>query len=382
MTDERQSVSLDGVALLRRLVAVDTTSARSNLPLIELLEEELHRIGFVTERQEWTDESSGAAKANLIAQRGSGRPALALVGHTDCVPFDPDWAGALAGESVEGKLYGRGAADTKGFIAAALTASARTHTHRLPLLLVFTADEEVGCLGAKRLVEFFNEPARAGQTPLRAIIGEPTRLIPVIGHKGYCQADIEIQGAEGHSAFPETGASAILAAGRLLRGLEELGVRLATDADPLFTPPYTTLNVGLISGGKAKNVIPGSCRMTLEWRPIPGQDPRQVLLEVQRLCADMSSGRIRASVKPSRLDSGVLVQPGELVRFLEGETGNGPETVPFGTELPQLCALGAEAAVFGPGDIRTAHRTGEFIPLDELEAATKILGRAIDRFCS
>jgi acetylornithine deacetylase len=207
-------------------------------------------------------------------------------------------------------------------------------------------------------------------------------MIPVLGHKGYCQAEIEITGAEGHSAFPETGASAILAAGRLLRELEQLGERLGLDLNPAFAPPFTTLNVGLISGGKAKNVIPGFCRMTLEWRPIPSQDVRRVLTEVEALCAAASTGRIRALVVPSRLDQGVLVEPRELVPFLERETGNRAETIPFGTELPQLTGLGAEACVFGPGDIRVAHRTGEFIPVAELLAAVEILARAIVHFCA
>jgi acetylornithine deacetylase len=373
---------LDPVALLRRLVSLDTTSARSNLLLVDLLEAELRTLGFSTQRQEWHDEA-GIPKANLVAERAgsaAGQPGLALVGHTDCVPFDAAWGGALKGAVEDGKLFGRGAADTKGFIAAALAACAQTRAHRLPLLLVFTADEEVGCLGAKRLLADSSPLAR--RRPLRAIVGEPTRLIPVLGHKGYCHAEIEIEGAEGHSAFPETGASAILAAGRLLRELEALAARLESDADPLFAPPHTTLNVGLISGGKARNVIAGACRMTLEWRPIPGQDVRRVLGEVEKLCAAASVGRIRAQVKPARLDAGVAVAPGDLIRFLEGETGNRAASIPFGTELPQLAALGAEACVFGPGDIRVAHRTGEFIPLNELNHATGILARAVARFCA
>jgi len=381
MSDPR----LDPIELLSRLVAIDTTSSRSNLPLIELLERELAQLGFHNTRQEWTD-ASGVRKANLIALRAPapGQPleaaGLALVGHSDCVPFDPAWSFALAGNVDSGRLYGRGSADTKGFISAALSAAAQTRAHRQPLAVIITADEELGCLGAKRLVDFF--AASKLPRPRRAIIGEPTRMIPVRGHKGYCLAEIEISGAEGHSAYPETGASAILAAGRLLRDLEELAEQLKQDSDPLFNPPYTTLNVGLLQGGTAKNVIPGSCRMTLEWRPLPGQDVRVVLTEVEKRCARLSVGRIRAAVKPSRLDAGVAAPVGELIQFLEAKTKNGAETIPFGTELPQLTLLGAEACVFGPGDIRVAHRTGEFAPVEEVDAAAQILAEAIARFCS
>ena len=140
-------------------------------------------------------------------------------------------------------------------------------------------------------------------------VGDPLRfrLIPVRAHKGYCLAEIVIQGVEGHSAYPETGASAILAAGRVLRELERLGKELEADSDPLFAPPFTTLNVGLIQGGKAKNVIAGGCTITLEWRPLPRQDRGHVLRLVEEACAKLSGGRIAIEVKPQRFDEGVSV---------------------------------------------------------------------------
>jgi acetylornithine deacetylase len=359
----------DAVQILRELVALDSTSARSNLPIIDALERHAKGLGFATRRQEWTD-AAGVKKANLIARRGEG--GLALVGHTDCVPFDAAWSGALRPEEKDGKLYGRGAADTKAFLAAALAAGARA---RGPLQLVFTADEEVGCLGARKLVE------EGAVRPRHAIVGEPTRLIPVLGHKGYCLLEIAVHGAEGHSAYPETGASAILAAGKVLREIERIGASLEGDRDEQFSPPFTTLNVGLIQGGKAKNVIPGLCTLTVEWRPLPSQDLRGVLRLIEEACARISGGRIRIEVASQRLDAGVLVpREAEMVKFLEEKTGRAPETIPFGTELPYLTALGAAACVFGPGDIRVAHRTGEFVPLSELKAAEEILAAAADRF--
>ena len=363
---------IDPVAVLRELVAIDSTSAKSNLPIVDALERHARALGFSTRRQTWTD-AAGVQKANLIAHRGGEQGGLALVGHTDCVPFDPAWAGALRPVLEDGKVYGRGAADTKAFLAAMLAAASRAQA--APVQLVFTADEEVGCLGARRLLD------EGAVRPRHAIVGEPTRMIPVLGHKGYCLAEVTVRGAEGHSAYPETGASAILAAGRVLREIERIGDELRADADPQFGPPHTTLNVGLISGGKAKNIIPGLCALTVEWRPLPSQDPGRTLRLLEEACARVSSGRIAVEVALQRLDAGVLVpRDSEIVTFLQAESGNSPATIPFGTELPYLVQLGAQACVFGPGDIRVAHRTGEFVPVAELSRAVDILAAAVARF--
>jgi acetylornithine deacetylase len=363
---------IDPVALLQELIAVDSTSARSNLPLLDVLERQVRALGLATRRQVWSD-SAGVQKGNLIAHRGGEKGGLALVGHTDCVPFDPAWAGALRPTVEGGKISGRGAADTKAFLAAAIAAASRTRG--APLQLVFTADEEVGCLGARRLVD------EGALRPSQAIVGEPTRMIPILGHKGYCLADVTVHGVEGHSAYPETGASAILASGRVLREIERLGEELRAEADPAFSPPHATLNVGLISGGKAKNVIAGRCALTVEWRPLPSQDPRQILRRVEEACGRVQTDRIRIEVAAQRLDAGIAVERGSpIVSFLQAESGNAPGTIPFGTELPYLAQLGAGACVFGPGDIRVAHRTGEFVPVAELTRAADILAAAADRF--
>jgi acetylornithine deacetylase len=369
---------IDAVQMLRELIAIDSTSARTNGPMVDALSKHMKPLGFTLRRQEWKDER-GIAKANLIARRGSG-DGLALVGHTDCVPFDASWAGALVAEEKDGKLFGRGAADTKAFIAASLVAASRSQK---PLTLVFTADEEVGCLGAAKLME-------EGLVKVKhAIIGEPTRMIPVLGHKGYCLAEVQIRGVEGHSAYPETGASAILAAGQVLREIEAAAVKLSREHDPRFSPPFTTFNVGLISGGKAKNIIAGECKLTVEWRPLPGQDVKKALDLLQQACARVAregvtpagEKRIFIDVVTQRLDEGIAVPADSpVVQFLAAQSGNAPQTIPFGTELPYLAALGAQACVFGPGDIRVAHRTGEFVPLAELHKAVDILSAAIVQF--
>lgn len=368
---------------LAELVAIDSTSTRSNAPVVDVLEAELERLGFDCRRHAYRD-SAGVEKVNLVSvRRGRGAagalPALALVGHTDCVPFDPAWEAALRLEERDGKLYGRGACDTKAFIACALEASARVPAHAAPLLCVFTADEELGCFGAKQLVD-----AGIGRAHY-AIVGEPTQLRPVRANKGYCLLEVVVEGKEGHSAYPDSGASAIFRAGRLLERLERLArTELRAETDPEFDPPYTTVNVGLIGGGKAKNVIPGECRFVVEWRPCPSQRAELVPERLEALVRELAKEEpgFAASVRVQRMDRGVETAVGsEVVQFLVEATGNAAVTVAFGTEAPQMTQLGAEAVVFGPGNIQVAHQTGEFVPVDELCRAEEILERAIARFC-
>ncbi|HEY6099253.1 MAG TPA: acetylornithine deacetylase [Anaeromyxobacter sp.] len=370
---------MDLVPLLRALVAIDSTSSRSNLPVLDRLEAEARALGFDTRRATWADES-GVEKGNLVCRRGPEAPGgLALVGHTDCVPFDPEWKEALAGVEREGRIFGRGAADTKAFLSAALVAAGRARAARHPLALLFTADEEVGCLGAKRLL------AEGRVHPRHAIVGEPTSLTPVRAHKGYCAVEVIIEGVEGHSAYPEVGASAIHAMGRLWPDIEKIGEELRRETDGAFAPPHATWNVGVVKGGKARNIIAGECRFTYEWRPLPGQDPRRALRLVEEACERLearSDGKLSIEIAPLRTDAAAVTSPeAEIVRFLESETGNRSTTVPFGTELPEVIGMGAEACVFGPGDIRVAHRTGEFVAVAELEKAAAVLVRAIERFC-
>jgi acetylornithine deacetylase len=371
---------MDIVPLLQALVAIDSTSTRSNVLVIDLLERLVGPLGFETRRLDWRD-AAGVAKTNLVCRRGPDVPGgLALVGHTDCVPFDPDWEEALSGALRDGKIYGRGSADTKGFVACAVAVAARARASAKPLHLLFTSDEEVGCTGAKMILE------EGRVRPRHAIVGEPTTLVPVRAHKGYCAVDVTVSGIEGHSAFPDLGASAIHAAARLLVEVERVQEAMKDDQAPLFAPPWTTFNVGLIQGGKARNILAGECTFSLEWRPIPGQDPERALRlfdEAAARVAGASGKGIAVRRTPMRLDEAAVTAPdAELVRFLEAESGHAARTIPFGTELPELAAMGAEGCVFGPGDIRVAHRTGEFVQVAELERCAAILERAVERFCS
>jgi acetylornithine deacetylase len=202
--------------------------------------------------------------------------------------------------------------------------------------------------------------------------------------KGYCLAEIIVRGREAHSAYPQIGASAILRAARLIGRIEQIAEALKEDQRPGFDPPYTTMNVGLIEGGTAKNIIAGECRFTLEWRTIPNQQSDHALDLVRQAAADLhqQDPDFVCAIDAARADESFETRADSpLVQFLEEASGNKSGTVAFGTEAPSLIDLGADAVVFGPGDIRVAHRTGEFVPVDELNRCVEILGRAIERFC-
>ncbi|MBA3257631.1 MAG: acetylornithine deacetylase [Pyrinomonadaceae bacterium] len=369
---------------LAQLVNIDSVSSRSNAEIISLLTSRCQALGLCVKHFPYADEN-GVEKINMVALAGTDfsdatSVELALVGHTDTVPYDPDWAEATTLIEREGKLFARGACDTKGFIAAALTSAAGIDLKRLrkPLALIFTADEEVGLLGAKRLAE-----AR----PLQArysIVGEPTSLQPMHAGKGYCLAEVIVRGREGHSAYPALGASAIFRAARVIVRIEKIAEDLKAGRHESFDPPYTTLNIGMIRGGTAKNVIAGECRFTLEWRPIPGQ-PSNRLLDLLQMALEeekkLDPG-FECEVIASRADSGFEVPAdSQIIKLLERLSGEKTGTVAFGTEAAQMIELGADAVVMGPGNIRVAHQTGEFVPIDELDRCVEILRQAIEFSC-
>jgi acetylornithine deacetylase len=369
---------------LAQLVAIDSVSSRSNLEMVDYLAHRCEAIGFAVKRFPYADDK-GVEKVNLIAIAGaafSGETSveLALVGHTDTVPYDSNWAEALTLTEHEGKLYGRGACDTKAFIAATLSAVKLIDLKSLrrPLALIFTADEEIGLIGAKRLAEA--RAIRAGY----AIVGEPTSLRPMRAGKGYCLAEVTIKGCEAHSAYPALGTSAVFGAARLIAAIEGLSKTLETEQHAAFDPAFTTLNVGLVKGGTAKNVVAGECRFTLEWRPIPGQDPKHLLnlLDEAIAAEKRRDPQFVCEVDAARADEGFETPPSSrLVTMLEELTGQHSGTVAFGTEAAQMTQLGAEAVVLGPGNIRVAHRTGEFVPVEELERCVEVLKQSVRALC-
>jgi acetylornithine deacetylase len=366
--------------ILADLVRIDSVSSRSNAEIVEYLERRCAGLNLITRRFPYLDEH-GIEKINLIALTNDvAEVELALVGHTDTVPYDLNWTDATNLTERDGRLYGRGSCDTKGFIAAALTAVETIDLSRLkkPLALVFTADEEIGLRGAKQLAQ---------AKPLRvrySVVGEPTSLKPIRAGKGYSLAEVIVKGREAHSAYPALGASAVFRAARLINRLEKIAEQLTQDQHTAFDPPYTTLNIGLIHGGSAKNVLAGECRFTLEWRPIPSQPSEHVLRLFRTAIQEemQADPDFQCEVDATRADSGFETSPDSpLIKLLEKATGKESGTVAFGTEAAQMMSLGSESVVIGPGDIREAHRTGEFVPVDELERCAQILKESVAQIC-
>ena len=344
--------------LLRQLVAIHSVSSVSNRPVIDFVKAQLSRPAT-----EFTYvDANGVEKVNCVF--GPCDAPLALVCHTDTVPFDE----SLSTRCEAGKVWGRGSCDTKGFLAAAITALNASDAANVSFVL--TADEEIGCLGAKHLL------ARRAISPRFAIVGEPTSLQPIRAGKGYALAEVIVTGREAHSAFPALGVSAISRAARLIQRIEEFGRELEQQTDSSFDPPFTTINIGQISGGTAKNIVPGECRFLVEWRPIPSQDPRYVADRLMEIAGDLGRVEVR------RAEGGfATATESRLVKLLEHQTNRSAGTVSFGTEAPQLAALGAETVVFGPGCMSVAHTSGEYVPVPDLQRCTELLGGVIAALC-
>jgi acetylornithine deacetylase len=353
--------------ILLELVAIPSVSAMSNAPVIDYAEK--HLAGWRIKRYPYRD-AAGVEKINLVATTGPGIAELALVCHTDTVPYDAEWAEAVQPAIRGGKLYGRGSCDVKGFLACVLASVAKVHVSK-PLAVVLTADEEVGCVGAKFLARKKVLHAR------HMVIGEPTGLHPVCAGKGYGLAEIVVKGKEAHSAFPSKGRSSIFDAARVVTRLERIAKKLQARKNRAFDPPFTTLNVGLIQGGTAKNIIAGECRITVEWRPVPGQ-PADWAVELIREAlkgfdARLYVKRIDPAFEPSATN--------RLVGMVESLTGRSRTTVSFGTEAAHLSGMTSEVIVFGPGDMTVAHRSGESVAVKDLKECVGYLEELINRLC-
>lgn len=378
---------LSDAELLKRLVAFDSTSRNSKLPIADFLCDYLDRPGVRIER----NLSPDGTKANVIAWIGpepdGDRRGLVLSGHMDVVPADEDgWRNDPFALTDEGNRWvGRGSCDMKGFLALAanLAAEARPERWRAPLALVFTYDEEVGTLGAKHFTESF---PRAESLPRGAIIGEPTSLRVARAHKGHAKLRVTLHGVSAHSGYPHLGANAIEPAGRVIVALTSLRRELEAEILPnreLFPEvPYIPLNVGTVHGGSAINVVPDRCDVELGFRPLPGIASEEIAERVRRM--------IREAAAPFEPEIGTLSDsPAMLLdegspihRHLCSLVGqNEQSTVSFATDAGWLQRLGMDCAIWGPGSIEVAHKPNEFLPKDEFEAARGMLERTIARFC-
>ncbi len=381
------AVPLSDRALLARLVAFDTTSCNSNLPLADFVCGYLDRPGVRIHR----DAAAEEPKVNLVIELGPAvdpatRDGLVLSGHMDVVPAGDGWTTPpFELHERGGALYGRGSADMKGFLAVAVNLAAGVEPGRLrhPLVLVLTYDEELGTLGAGHLHDCW---PRDRPLPRRAVIGEPTELLPVRLHKGHLKARFTYHGVAAHSAYPHLGRNAVEPAGRLIVALAELGRVLAAERLPSSASfretPGPSLNVARVEGGTAINVVPDRCIVDVGVRLLPGMAAASVATRLQETAAAATPG------EPPEWELLSVSHPMELaadapfyraVCELAGES-----LVPaadYATDAGWLQRMGMECVLLGPGSIRVAHKPDEHVPLGDLARARELLTRLVASCC-
>ena len=377
---------MNSVGLLRTLVGFDTTSRESNLQLIEFVRDYLAGFDVPCELIYNAERS----KANLFASIGPAeQPGIVLSGHTDVVPVDgqPWTVAPFELSEHDGKLFGRGTADMKGYIACvlALVPALVAAELRMPVHIALSYDEEVGCLGVRSLLaELEQRPVK----PLLCIIGEPTELKPVLGHKGKLAMRCDVHGHPCHSAYAPLGVNAIEYAAELIGELGRIGQQLKAPEhhDTRFDPPYSTVQTGVISGGKALNIVPADCRFDFEIRALPSQDPTLVAQQLQAYTEQQVLPRMRAVSEHSAIRfSELSAYPGlatdaqsqaaELIAAFCGSREYG--TVAFGTEGGLFDAAGIPTVVCGPGSMDQGHKPDEFVSRAQLDACDAMLQRML-----
>jgi acetylornithine deacetylase len=381
--DVTRRAHLDVREMLDRLVGFDTTSRNSNLALIEFVRDYLDGFGVASDL---VFDATGT-KANLFASIGPAEEAgIVLSGHTDVVPVDgQDWSSEpFTCVARDDRLYGRGTADMKGFLATALALVPEFQVMPLaaPVHLALSYDEEVGCKGVPGLLDHVAEHLPA--LPFGCVVGEPTGMHVANGHKGKAGYVCTVTGLASHSALNHLGVNAIEVAAEIITELRRLNdqSRVAGPFASGFEPPHGTVSTGVIEGGSALNIVPDQCRFEFEFRPLPGQDP------------DALVARIRDWAERSLLPAMRAVTPAagfawrELMSYpgLGGTDGatieevccrlsatDVPIKLAFGTEAGHFAARGIPTVVCGPGDIRVAHKPDEYVELEQLDRCARFL---------
>jgi len=374
--------------ILRDLIGFDTTSRLSNLAMIEAIQLQFDALDIPYQLTFNSDKS----KANLFATIGDDSvPGLVLSGHTDVVPVDgQDWSSdPFTLREADGKLYGRGSCDMKGFIAVCLSMAETFKQAKLPIPIhfAFSYDEEIGCLGVRDLI------AELGQRvvkPLACIVGEPTLMQVISAHKGMLDTLCTVKGCAGHSSLPDQGVNAIVAAARLVEKLQSLADKLKTEGpyDERFSPPYTTLHVGKMSGGTAVNIIPEHCEFEFDIRNIPAQDPHDLARIVEDYARDELLAPMQAVSPSSDIQWQALAQFPALdtpnaepvngwVKNVLGRPGE-PGAVSYGTEAGLFSDIGIPTIVCGPGSIEQAHRPDEFVEIAQIKACVDFMHSVIE----
>ncbi len=324
-------------------------------------------------------------RANLFATIGPRDvPGLVLSGHMDVVPAqEPQWSADPFRLRVNGdKLFGRGTSDMKGFLAAALAIvpSLIALKPGRPIHLAFSYDEEAGCRGVPHLIAAL--PSLCA-LPAAAVIGEPSGLRPILAHKGKAAARAEVHGRSGHSSRPDLGLNAIHAMGRVIAAANGAAAKLSGGLlDPVFEPPYSTIQIGTIRGGEALNIIPESCIVEIEARAIAGESPAALLEPVRAALESLRAEGFGSSWQPiASYPALSLPADAPIARLMTQVTGETPlAAVSYGTEAGLYQAAGIDAIICGPGDIARAHKPDEYVTRGELAACVDMLERLCAEF--
>ncbi|KXU85486.1 acetylornithine deacetylase [Paraburkholderia monticola] len=370
--------------LLDRLIGFATVSRDSNLELIAFVQHYLAELGVESE----LFHNAERTKANLFATIGPReRGGIVLSGHTDVVPVDgqPWTVDPFRLTEKDGRLYGRGTADMKGYLASVLAAVPVFLERKLevPVHLAFSYDEEVGCLGVRPMLA---ELEKRAHKPRLCLIGEPTGLQPVLGHKGKFAMRCHVKGAACHSAYAPYGVNAIQYAARLINQLESIGDELARPEhhDERFDPPFSTVQTGVIKGGRALNIVPAECEFDFEVRTVPGFDANSVADRLLRY----AEAELLPKMRAVKADTGIDLQPlnaypelatspdseaARLLAWLSGSNQFG--TVAFGTEGGLFTQAGIPTVVCGPGSMEQGHKPDEFVTVEQLERCDAMLAR-------
>lgn len=363
---------LSDLDLFRRLVAIDSTSAVTNFPILNELANYLVDSAESVEIIGAHDEE----KANLLIRFGpEAEGGLILSGHMDAVPAnESDWeSDPFTLTEKDDRYVGRGAADMKGFLALTANAALGAGALKKPLYLLYTYDEEVGTLGAKRFAEVWD---RARPLPKHCVIGEPTSFRSVRAHKGHLKLRFTTSGRSAHSGYPHLGENAIEKALPLLEELSSLRRELEHEttehADLFADAPYVPLNIATIHGGSAVNIVPDRCTIDVGIRLLPGMTTEAMLKRVPRDAEILSESPPMLLAETSAIYE--AVQP--------HATKGRAESVSFASDAGWLQSLGIECLLFGPGAIEVAHKANEFMPKGEFHRAAPILRELIARFCA
>ncbi|MDP9138257.1 MAG: acetylornithine deacetylase [Pseudomonadota bacterium] len=375
--------------LLARLVGFDTTTRNSNIGIIAFIEDYLGRHGVASLRVDY----EAGNKTNLYATIGPDGPGgIVLSAHTDVVPVDgQEWStDPFSATEKDGLVYGRGTADMKGFLAAALAAVPRLKARVLkrPVHLAISCDEEIGCLGVRPLIAHMRAHL---PTPLAVIVGEPTLMQVVDAHKAVISFQTEVTGHEAHSSVAHTGVNAVMVAGELLGELNRLAAMMRARADPdsPFDPPYMTVHVGDITGGTAKNIVPRRCSFGWETRLMPNDDAEEVPATLGRFAEGLLPAMRRVAENSGIVTRHVNSVPGlnpdaaspALELALRLAQANRTSAVSYATEAGLFQQAGIPAIICGPGSIDQAHKPDEFVASAELARCELFLDR-LGEYCA